>query len=166
MSKGVPSPQQVLEAAGRLGVCAEIEAITLRQLNWTTNEIGVQDGEEPQLQPTITLGHGRKGAMLRYQVKSSFSGVVTNGELFRMEAVHEVFFSIPPDINPDELDLDAFGSVSVFFMVFPYIRELMHRLTVGAGLPPVLLRPFRLPFNPANREPSPETVAALGASGT
>lgn len=143
-----PSLTDMRRAAGRIGKVAEIEAITLRQLHWTTNELGLQ-AEEPNIQPTINIAHGLRDAVLRYQVRATFTGMVTAGELFRVESVHDVFFRLPDDDEPSEGELEAFGMVTVVFMLYPYLRQELQHLTACAGLPPVLLRPLRVPFNPA-----------------
>ena len=43
--------------------------------------------------------------------------------------------------------MEAFGKISAFFMVFPYIRETLQSLTVNAGLPAILLKPLKLGFS-------------------
>jgi hypothetical protein len=78
-----------------------------------------------------------------------------------MESTHEAFFSVPEGCVTTEEELIAYGSVSVFFMVFPYIREALHSLTGNAGLSPVLLKPLKIPFSPEDGTPSPEVQAAL-----
>jgi preprotein translocase subunit SecB len=82
-----------------------------------------------------------------------------------MEVTHEAFFSIPEGFETNDEDLAAFGSISVFFMVFPYIRETLQGLTVNAGVPVLLLKPFKLPVNPADvglpATPAPPVASEL-----
>ena len=78
-----------------------------------------------------------------------------------MESVHEAFFRVPADDPATSEELEAYGAVSVFFMVFPYVREVLQGLTVNAGLPPLLLKPMRIAFDPASGAPSPAVEAAL-----
>jgi hypothetical protein len=62
---------------------------------------------------------------------------------------HEAFFGLPADDPTTDEEESAFGFVSVFFMVFPYIREFVHLLTGNSGFPALLLTPLRVPIDPA-----------------
>ena len=156
-----PTTEEVRKAAGRLGAVAEFEALVLRQLNWTVNQTSVEPGAEMSPKTTFNIAHGRSASLLRFQINSVVTGKVPAGELFRMASTHEGFFRVPEGDPTTEEELGAFGNVSVFFMVFPYIRELLHRLTGDAGLPQLLLKPLRIPFSPADGEPSPDLKMAL-----
>lgn len=160
-----PNLTHLRMAAGRLGNTAEIQAITLRQLQWNTHELGLEVGEEPNIHPTVNMAHGLRGAVLRYQVRATFTGIVAAGELFRVDSVHDVLFRIPEGDSPSEEELESFGVLSVFFMVYPYLRQELQQLTVNAGLPPVLLRPFRIPFNPATGEAHGSKALSSGGPG-
>jgi preprotein translocase subunit SecB len=148
-------------AAGRLGGVAQIQAIVLRKLHWTTNETQFDPQVPVQSLPTYNIAHGKASGLIRYQVNASITASVPAGELARMESTHEVFFRLPDGDPTSDLELTAFGSISVFFMVFPYIREELHRLMGMSGLPVILLAPLRVPFEPASGAPSPEMIEAL-----
>jgi preprotein translocase subunit SecB len=156
-----PSPEEARRASAYLGALAEIEAIVLRKLHWSANETPFDPNAPVQAQPTYNIGHGMSSGLIRYQVNASITISVPAGELARMESTHDVFFRQTTGDPPTELQLAAFGSVSVFFMVFPYIRQELHRLTGMAGIPPILLAPLRLPFEPATGAPSDEVIKAL-----
>ena len=156
-----PTPEEARRAAGRLGQIAEIEALVLRRLHWTTNEVQFDPTLPIKAEPTFNVAQGKTGTLLRYQINASITGRVAAGELLRMESSHEAFFRIPDNDPTTEAELAAFGSVTVFFMVFPYIREELHRLTGNAGLPAILLAPLRVPFDPATGRPSQQLVDAL-----
>jgi preprotein translocase subunit SecB len=160
----VPISDPAHIAAGRIGAIAEIQALIVRRLHWTVNETPVDPNVPIKPEPTFNIAHGRTGSILRYQVISSITGKVTAGELFRMESTHEAFFSVPDGSDVDESDLEAFGRITVFFMVFPYIRETLQGLTVNAGLPAVLLKPLKLTFSAADVAPPAPTPTAIEAS--
>ncbi|MGH8995689.1 MAG: hypothetical protein ACRDYB_06620 [Acidimicrobiales bacterium] len=141
---------------------AEVEAITLRQLQWSTNEIDLQLGEEPDIHPTVNIGHGLRGSLLRYQVRATFTGMISGAELFRIFTVHDVIFRLPEDDQASPEELESFGMVTVWFMVYPYLRQELQSLTTNAGLPPILLRPIRLPFNPGTGDAHSGAVLGSG----
>jgi preprotein translocase subunit SecB len=148
-----PTPEEIRNLAARLGHIAEIQAIVLRKLHWSTQDIAFDRDQEMPIETMFNLSQGRAGDLVRYQVNSTITGRGAAGEVFRLEATHEAFFSLPESDTASEQELAAFGTVSVFFMVFPYIRELVHAMTGNAGLPPILLRPLRVPINPASGAP-------------
>jgi len=140
----------IRDAAGRLGNIAEIQALVVRNLHWTANEIPLDPSVTISPETTFQFAHGKSGSILRFQIKSFITGKVPAGELFRMECTHEAFFTVPEGDPTTDLELGAFCRVSVFFMVYPFIRETLYGLTGNAGLPVVLLRPWKIPFNPAH----------------
>lgn len=135
--------------AMRLGAIADLQAIVLRQVNWTAYDVAVSGEETIALEAQYNVVHGRSGPRARFQVRSRVIGKVGTAEVFRAELVHEAFFEIPEDEPATDDDLESFGSITVFFMVFPYIREFIHLLTGNAGLPSLLLAPHRIPIDPA-----------------
>ena len=147
------TPEETRDLAARLGHVAEIQAIVLRKLHWTTQEIAFDPNAPLPVDTMFNVSQGRAGNLLRYQVTSTITGRAEAGEVFRLESTHDAFFSLPETDSATEQELAAFGTVSVFFMVFPYIRELVHSMTGNAGLPPILLRPLRVPINPASGAP-------------
>jgi preprotein translocase subunit SecB len=145
-----------LEAAARLGGVATPRAILLREVNFKTHDIEVRpelaqaNAEQSlKLDSDFNVAFGRDGALIRYRVSSTLTGDVESGELFRCELVHEAYFSLPEDYEVSDEELESYGSITVFFMVFPYIREFVHLLTGNAGLPSLMLAPYRLPFDPS-----------------
>jgi preprotein translocase subunit SecB len=149
----VPIADQGHIDAGKVGFVAEVQALVVRKLHWTVNQTPVDPNVPIVPEPTFNIAHGRTGSVVRYQVNASITGKVPAGELFRMESTHEAFFSVPEDKNFSDIELEAYGRITVFFMVFPYIRETLQGLTVNAGLPPVLLKPLKLTFSAADVAP-------------
>jgi preprotein translocase subunit SecB len=165
----VPIADETHIAAGKVGAVAEIQALVVRRLHWTVNETAVDPNASIEPESTFNIAHGKTGPIVRYQINSSITGKVPAGELFRMESTHEAFFSVPEDRSWADLELEAYGKITVFFMVFPYIRETLQGLTVNAGLPPVLLRPMRLTFSAADvapPEPTTKPVAPAAIEAT
>jgi preprotein translocase subunit SecB len=143
-------PEELKRAAARLGGVAELKALVVRHLYWSVSEIPFDSTTTITPETNFNVAHGKAGSLLRYQVKTVVGGRIPAGQLFNLEVTHEAFFSVPEGDQTTDKEIDAFGAISVFFMVFPYIRETLQGLTVNAGLPPILLQPFRLPFDPAS----------------
>jgi preprotein translocase subunit SecB len=144
-----PPDEVSTSGALRLGAIAQLQAIVLRQVDWKAYDVAVSAEESIDLEAEYNVVHGRSGSTARFQVRSRVTGKLATTEVFRAELVHEAFFEIPEDHGATDDELQAFGSVTVFFMVFPYIREFIHSLTGNAGLPALLLAPFRIPIDPA-----------------
>jgi hypothetical protein len=145
----VPSLATSREFAGRVGPIAQIEAIILRESQWKAYELSYDGLEQIQVEPEYGVAHGRKAELVRYKVNSKLTGRISAGELFRLEATHEVFFTLDENATVTDDELAAYGAVTVFFMAFPYIRQLLHEMTGNAGLPAVLLKPFLIPIDPS-----------------
>jgi hypothetical protein len=143
------TPESVIPpGAARLGAIAALDAIVLREVDWKVNDVSAEGGDI-DLEAEYNVFHGRAGARLRFQVRSRVTGKRGTTEVFRSVLVHEAYFSLPDGAQATDGELESFGSFTVFFMVFPYIRQFVHLLTGNAGLPALLLAPFRIPVDPA-----------------
>jgi preprotein translocase subunit SecB len=145
----IPSLAEARLLAAQVGPSAEIEAIVLREVQWKAYELGFDLSEAIDVIPEFNMAHGQRNSVVRYKVNSKLTGRVHAGEVFRLEATHEAFFKLDESRTFTEDALGAYGAVTVFFMVFPYIRQVLHELTGNAGLPPVLLKPFLVPIDPS-----------------
>lgn len=135
-----------VERVGRVGSVAEIRAIVLRELHWVYNEIAVAPDQAVEIQTHFNMGHGHQDGMVRYELVTTVAGVIPGHELFSFEAKHNAFFAVPADHEFSDQELTAFGRITAFFMLFPYVRETLHTQTTNAGIPPVILAPLRMPF--------------------
>jgi preprotein translocase subunit SecB len=158
-----PSLTEARLLAARVGPVAQIEAIVLREIQWKAYELAFDPSVPVDVMPDYKLAHGRKDAIVRYKVNSKLTGRVAAGEVFRLESIHEAFFRIDESQILSDDEVEAFGAVSVFFMVFPYVRQLLHELTGNAGLPAILLKPFLLPID---RDPAADQPAISSAESS
>jgi preprotein translocase subunit SecB len=58
-----------------------------------------------------------------------------------------VLYQLEEGAELTEGELAAFGNVSVLFTAHPYLRELLHSLTLRMGLPPLILDVMRSPLD-------------------
>jgi preprotein translocase subunit SecB len=148
----------------RLGAIASLDAIVLRSVDWKAYNAPAPS-EQIVLETEYNLAHGKSGPTVRYQLHSRITGKVGTTEAFRSELVHEAYLSLPADdATATDEELEEFGRITVFFMVFPYVREFVHLLTGGSGLPAQLLAPVRLPIDPALSIPQQAELATPGST--
>ena len=74
--------------------------------------------------------------------------------LFNAEARLDVDYAFEGEAPEDGQAFAAFAQLSVMHTAYPYLRELVHTLTVRAGLPPLVLPSFLSPaLRPAGSDP-------------
>lgn len=67
------------------------------------------------------------------------------GPVFTADLTLVAVYELSEGEEPGEEALGAFGDLSVRHTVYPYLRELIHTLTMRAGLPPLVLESFLAP---------------------
>jgi preprotein translocase subunit SecB len=145
MTMDVPATSIV--DAGVVGASAEISAIVMRDLSWHVDESPEKE-TNIDLQMNWQIEHVRYAPTgLVYRVWADLSGATTEKPVFNCRIAHEAFFEVPADAIFSEEQMQAFGGLSVFPVIFPYVREALARLTIGGGLPPIFLAPLKLPFH-------------------
>jgi preprotein translocase subunit SecB len=134
-------------AAARLAGVAEPQSIVLRELRWTVPEKSVPAGLPIDIAPHFSMQHGSADNLISYRVLSSISGMVPElGEIFHLDVTFQLVFSTAGEMSFDERERQAFGSTTVFFMAYPYIREVLQDTASRCGYPGILLRPLRFPI--------------------
>ncbi|MGO8871540.1 MAG: hypothetical protein ACLQPH_09100 [Acidimicrobiales bacterium] len=140
----------VQHLASRIGGSVQLQAIILRELNWTLPELNVLPGLSIDLRPAFEAQAAMAPELLIYKIQTDVSAVIPDEvEIFHFRAVHQVVCSFPEGMEFTREEVEAFGSTSVMLMVFPYVRETLQSIAAKAGMPAVLLQPLRLPFVPS-----------------
>lgn len=89
-----------------------------------------------------------------YDLAYSFASIDGADELVFDGSIElSVLYEIAEDEAFSEEELVSFGRVSVLFTAYPYLRELLHNLTMRMGLPPLILDPMRAPLDSDVAEP-------------
>jgi preprotein translocase subunit SecB len=69
-----------------------------------------------------------------------------SGPVFTAEVHLALLYQVTEEgYQPDDQALDAFGQLSAMHTAYPYLREVLHTLTMRAGLPPLVLGTFLAP---------------------
>jgi hypothetical protein len=143
--------------AGRLGAIARLCSIELEELSWQVWP--AQGGQLVGLATALTVeceaGYLSQGS-LSYAVNANLKATFPSGEeVFALKCRHVVSLALPPELEPSEEELAAYGGVTTIPLVLPYLRSLVTDLTARAGLPPLVLDTVRIPLpgRPAPLEP-------------
>jgi len=145
---------QAQRLAGRVAVAAQLQSLVLRELHWTMPDVtfgaGLAINMDPQFELMVAVV---PGDVVVYRIRSTIPGTIPDGtEIFRLVAVLQISFQVPPGNDFRLEELHAFGSTSGLLIAFPYIREALQSTAARAGLP-ALLPAFRLPYVPQPTEP-------------
>ena len=150
----------VQQLAGRIGASVQLQGIVLRELNWSLPEQLIPGGLSIDLRPEFEAQAATSPGLLIYKIRTEISAVVPDEvEIFHFRAVHQLVFSFPEGLEFTREEVEAFGSTSAMFMVFPYVREALQGTAAKAGMPNILLQPLRLPV-PLNGEPDRDLAKA------
>jgi preprotein translocase subunit SecB len=140
-------PAEVQQLAGHIGASVQLQAIVLRELNWTLPELNVPPGLAIDLRPEFEAQAAMTPELLVYKIQTDVSAVIPDEiEIFHFTATYQVVCSYPEGTEFSRDEVEAFGSTSVMLMVFPYVRETLQNTAAKAGVPGILLQPLRLPF--------------------
>ena len=150
--------------AAKVGPSVEVTSIIVREVQWSLLDVVIEEGEEINLGefPTYELGHAQMGNGVSYRLNTEMVGKVQAGDIFRFKSIHQADFLMGEGHEFSDEELAAFGSVSAFFMFFPYVRQLLSECTTNAGLPALLLRPVRLTVEEQIVAPKSTTPADTG----
>jgi preprotein translocase subunit SecB len=140
-----PSPEEVGRLSARIGGSARLSTIGLRELHWKAHDLAVS---EPMIDTdaNFNIVHVGQDRLVRYRVTLKLKAIAEGQILFELEAAYDAIFELGGDDVYSEEEYQAFGSVSVFFMLYPYLRSVVHRVTVEGGFPPLILAPIQFPF--------------------
>ena len=159
--------------AGRLGAEAHLSTIELAELSWhvcPTQGMEVV-GLTTELAVECEPGYLSNDS-LTYVVSANLKATFPSGQdLFVLKCHHVVGFMLPPDLDPGDEELAAYGKVTTVPLVMPYLRSLVTDITARAGLPPLVLDTVRIPLpgrptplDPLSLEPGTARQAELGAA--
>lgn len=129
-----------------LAHAVQLAAITLREVEWIMPEVRIPAGLPIQVNPSFMVGFGFSAGNATYRVTITLPGIIQiedePTEIFQLKATLQAVFTFPDDYLYVESDFKQFGELSVFTMVFPYIRELVSAITSRAGFSGILLAPI------------------------
>lgn len=136
--------------AARVAGAAQLQAIVLRDLQWMYPEQQVAAGLPIELLPAFEAELALPPGLLVYKVTTDIRGLIPdNVELFRLVVTYQLVYSVDEALQVSQEEAEAFGSVTVMFQVFPYVREILQNLAGRAGVGQILLQPIRVPFVPS-----------------
>jgi len=140
--------------ASRVAAAAQLQAIILRDLRWTLPEQYIPPGLPIQLRPEFEAELALFPGSIIYKISTNISAPIPDGtEFFHLSVVYQLVYSLAENMPVSQEEAEAFGSATVMFTVFPYIREILQSTAGRAGLPPILLQPLRVPFVPSGDDP-------------
>lgn len=146
------------QRAARIGALAELDEVRLVAVN---AELGDPTADGPYriqvgINPSVTQLENRLLFETTYRIEVRGVGEVMATEL---NCRYLATYSLPTPEEQDMDDLVAFGGVTVFRTVHPYLRELLHNLSSRLGLPSLTLGVFRVPIS------APQNIPAKRISG-
>ena len=138
-----------------LATVVQLASITLREFQWTMPDIQVPGGLQIFLNPSFALNFGSAEGTVAYRIITTLPGAVQIEdqltEIFKLTATLQAHFTFPAENTYELREYKSFGDLSVFPMVYPYIRELVNNTAYRAGLPGIFLAP--LPYNRLTQSP-------------
>lgn len=144
MTATSPSDPRLL--AGRVGGVADLVDVRLRRLTFDLGSVP-ETAEKNEVRADINIAFDRQPGALVYELRCEVVAQPSIGEpLFTADVVLSATYTLPEGVQIENEAVEAFGSVSVTFMLFPYLRELLQSLTTRAGLPALLLNVMRSPL--------------------
>jgi len=133
--------------AARLAGVANLSAIILREVTWTFPELNVPAGLQISTEVSFSLQGGVAPGNVFYRVTADVRGKVSGfEELFKLNVTYQLVFVTPDGEEFTIREIEAYGSASVLFMVYPYFRETLQDIGGRSGLPGLLLQPLKIPF--------------------
>jgi preprotein translocase subunit SecB len=147
--------------AARMAAAIQLEAIILRELDWSVPEIPVPPGLPIQMAPEISAEFGQTESHFVYKIHATISGRIPDQtEIFRLRCQYQTVFRYPEGMDFTSDEIEAFGSTSVMLIVFPYLRETLQSTAAKGGLPGVLLQSLKIPM--AGTEEAESVLAGSG----
>lgn len=92
--------------------------------------------------------------MLAYEVVFNTRIGEEHNPLYKARIVYGVSFALVAPAVENSV-AEKFGNTTVFFAVYPYIREILQSITAKSGLPPLLLGLFKMPLTASAEEVVP-----------
>ncbi len=127
---------------------AKLSGVRLVRLDTSTSVRTVGDVENPVLsvehEATIVEGPGKNGrfavnANLRCRIASEKKQEI----YFLLDAVFEVLYRIPGDLDYTEEEMKDFVQLNAVFNAWPYFREILQSILSRMNLPTITLPLFR-----------------------
>jgi preprotein translocase subunit SecB len=127
---------------------AKISGVRLVGLETSTSVGTVGDVEEPVLSvehgATIVEGPGKSG---HFAVNTNLKCRIVSGKkqevYFSLDAVFEVLYRIPADLEYTEEEMKDFVELNAVFNAWPYFREIVQSILSRMNLPTITLPLFR-----------------------
>ena len=146
--------------ARRLMLLSNFESIRLvhvRAAHMTVEGCPVKSVEERML-PTATAnalpGTNRFRVLIGHTIHGR-RGAEGNLPEVQLDASFEFIYSLPPDTNPTQQELQAFAETNAIMNCWPYWRELIQNTVARMNLPPLLVPLLRLAPPPAPEQKPP-----------
>jgi preprotein translocase subunit SecB len=138
--------------AARIGGVVKIADIRLVETHFVLSKLYPKLPIEPLVD--FETSSSRHGSVLVYTVVAAVSAkerpddpAAQEGDaIFSVTGRFYVTCGLPEGFDFSEAEASAFGKVSAEPIAFPYVRELVHSLTMRAGLSQVVLDPLRVPI--------------------
>lgn len=129
------------------GVQAVIETTELADLRVDEVSAGplVTRGEDLSFRlgrgvPQFRFGEdGDDVLMVRLEHTLGLIGSEEDGPVTTLKVAHVLTFEVLGDLEAEAADLSAWIQSNVYFIVYPYVRQIFTTLTAAMGLPPVVL---------------------------
>jgi preprotein translocase subunit SecB len=145
-------PQEELRRAARVGTIANLIDIRLRSMSFELLAFDAKPPFTPTGEWSINWDR-QDGAVLVYEVGLHLEAADTaSAKVFRTGIAFALGYSVPADVEISSEEAEAYGSLSAKFMAHPYFRELVHTLSLRAGLPGLVLDVIRSPLELVRKE--------------
>jgi preprotein translocase subunit SecB len=127
-----------------------ISKLALRHVRLITinSDLHIANNELPtetKIQFTSSLSHVAEDSTLRVDIEFSLhaepkDSVVENPSFVKIEMHHQMLFSVNEDLNLKQIEQEseAIGATGAL-VVWPYIRELVHSISMRMGIPAFIL---------------------------
>lgn len=94
----------------------------------------------PERPPSLALSQHCSGILepdnrVQVHAEAQLIGQIDEVEVLRIEAVYGVYYVLPPELQVEQQDVDAFAEQNGMFNAWPYLRELLANLSAKMGLP-------------------------------
>jgi preprotein translocase subunit SecB len=141
------------QLASRVGAGLELLDLRLRRVDAELH----QPASDGPFQFTLDVkpSVSQVDDLVAYDLTYEFASMDDEGELVFDGTIElSVLYQISGGNTFSDDELAAFGRLSVLFIAYPYLRELLHSLTGRMGLPPLILDVMRAPADEEDAEPS------------
>ena len=133
--------KEELDAARPIISCAELSSIRISKSKFVSSpEVGVEVELATKSRSKATV----VSSELLISFELALRGYKEKAVSIEFQAKIDVIYSIPPESEFSELQLEAFSRSNGMLNVWPYWRQFVQNSTLNAGLPPLTLPLFRV----------------------